>query len=476
MGCGVASVVGSKNPLKDLYGLGNSLQHRGQESAGFALGSKDAFLVFADKGTVDDIFYEYMDRVSYRASRGIVHTRYSTTGPSVGANSQPLITGDYCLGHNGNLINGEELRKKYDDRYKFKTTTDTEVMAHFLNEEGDPFLGAERIFEECEGAFNLVSMNNKGDLVLIRDPLAVHPFVWSGPMEDGRAYSASENVALASIGIYKWEDVPPGEVIVFSEGDEIERRNFSIGQRLWQCPMEKLYFMSHGSEFYIGDERKVVDDVRREWGKMLDEKYSFHNADISSYIPRSGMSYAMAGDMKEVFAVNPSSARIFITPEGKGEKVPDALNLSRIQRSQLKNPPIEGRVKNKTVVLKDDSVIRLNNAKAQALSLFQAGAKAVYIQVAAPPIKYPCHEGFDYPRRSELASARYETVEEANVGIARQISDYCNKSKEKVKVGFLSVEEMLKPLGGEGEHCTACFTGEYPYDIPPSLQDNMRLD
>ena len=224
----------------DLFVLESALQHRGTESAGFALGGEGYFFVFADHGSVYRVYTEYVDRCSYKASRGIGHNRYSTTGPSERGNAQPIKVGSYCIGHNGNLSNGLELRERYSQDFEFKTTTDTEIMGHFLDEGGDPFKGAERIFGECQGAFNLVAMNNRGEVVLIRDPRGFHPFVWTGMMSNGRAYAASENIALATLGIYGWEDVPPGEVIVFRKDGQVDRKNFSRGEDLCRCPMEVL--------------------------------------------------------------------------------------------------------------------------------------------------------------------------------------------------------------------------------------------
>ncbi len=474
--CGISAVVGSKNPVRDLYALQMSLQHRGQESAGFALSSGGYFLVFSDYGSVNKVFHDYVDKVSYRGSRGIAHNRYSTTGPSTPINAHPLIVGNYAIEDNGNLINGRKLLEKYRSEFKFKTATDTEMMGHFLNAEDNPFIGAERIFEECEGSYNLAAVNNKGELILIRDPIAMHPMVWTGQREDGSAYAASENLALASIGIYDWSDFPPGEVVVFRNDGSMERRNYGKGSRLWKCVMEPIYFMRHGSEIYVCDMRKTVGDVRREWGEMLDEMYPF-KVDVRSYVPRSGMGYAMGnGEMDDVFSVNEAWGRIYITPEGKGEMVTETLKMTRIDKSMLKNTPIRSKVKGMDLLLKEDSIIRLNNGKAQAKSLFDAGAKSLSIQSGAAPIKYPCFMGMDHSKRSQLAAAPYETVEEANEGIARQIADHCDVDHDRVRVGYNTIEGMLKPLGGKDcGWCTACFDGNYPYEIPNSLKENLKL-
>ncbi|MBN2330446.1 MAG: class II glutamine amidotransferase [Candidatus Aenigmarchaeota archaeon] len=474
-GCGISSVYGSKNPLRDLYILQKSLQHRGQESAGFALGSNGYYLVFADYGSVDHVFYEYVGKASIRAHMGIGHNRYSTTGSSTGQNSQPLKVGDWVLGHNGNLINTFALFEKYSEKHTFRTTTDSEIICYMLDQEKDPFKAAERIFDECEGAFNIVAMNNKGEQVLIRDAHAFHPFVWTDKRDDGSIYSASEDIALAALGIFDWKEVPPGEAIVIREGGEIERKNYSDNRRLWRCPVEVLYHMAHGSVYVAGGERKLVLEARKRWGGMLDQKYPFE-ADVHSYVPSSGLGYAMCALFDDAFSVNRFGGRIFMSPEGKGEQVEEALHLNRIERSMLKNPPIKKVVDGKRILLKDDTGIRINNAKAQSKSLFQAGAKSVAFQIAGAPIRYPCFMGFDHAQRKNLGAARFPDVEQANSGVAAAIADYCGVERNRVKVGYLDIDEMTEPLGGSCENCLSCFTGVYPSEIPDNLKAKLSLD
>ncbi len=384
------------------------------------------------------------------------------------------MVGKYCIGHNGNLMNGAELREEFSRRHDLKSTTDTEVMGLMLHEETDPFVGAENIFDKCEGSFNCVTMNNKGEVVLIRDPRAFQPFVWTDLMDNGKSHSASENIALSSIGIYDYEEIPPGEVIVYREDGSIDRKNFSTGEQLQKCPFEVLYFMRHGSEFEVNGERKVVVDIREEWGRMLESKYPI-DADVRSYIPRSGMGYAMSEKLEDIFSVNPYSERIYMMPDRKGEKVSDALKLSRIEKSRLKNPPIVQKVRGKSIVILDDTIVRGNNAKAQIASLFEAGAKEISMLVAGAPVRYPCHLGKDHSVRRNLIAAKYP-LKDANEAVAREITESCEVSPSKFNLGYLSLDEMLEPLGGEGDYCTACWTGEYPFKIPKSLKENMKLD
>ena len=232
--------------------------------------------------------------------------------------------------------------------------------------------------------------------------------------------------------------------------------------------------------YTVGGEKKLVVDTRRQWGEMLDKKYPLSDVDVRSYIPRSGMGYAMNDKLVDVFSANPFADRIYLRPHRKGETTSSGLDLSRLQMSMIKNPVIQAAVKGKRIGLKDDSMVRLNNSKAQAQSLFEAGAESVFFQIAAPPIRYPCFTGMDHSQRKTLAAARYDTIKDANDGVSAQIAEHCGVSGTRVGVGFLSLEEMLEPLGGmcRGRcgSCTACFTGDYPFDIPASLKDNMKLE
>ena len=476
--------MGSSNPLRDLYLLDIGIQHRGQESAGFAIGTEGGFPVLCrGYGTVDQVFQQYAEQSKTRATRGIAHTRYSTTGGSSLENAQPLLVENpssgnaIIIGHNGNLMNGQGLRQKYQGEYNFKSTTDTEAIGYILSQENDLLTGAERVFDECEGSFNLVVMNGRGELAIIRDEHAFQPLVWTG-MRDGGSYAASENIALTALGIFDWEYVPPGEAIVYRNDGSVDRRNFKRSPGTLCCPQEVLYFMRHGSVVMVKGKPRVVLDVRKQWGRMLWDKYQ---PDISavSYVPESGRGYVMGLDVPidDVFSRNQAVGRTYIHPEGKGEPTSSIFHLSRLEMTMLKLSPIVEKIKGRRVALYDDTNIRGNAQKAVARLLFGAGAESVEFYYAGPPFRYPCFYGKDHSTRRELIARHCGSVEEANERIAREVAEYCGVAPGRVRVGYLSLEEMLRPLGGPGGYCTSCWTGDYsPFSVPSYLQDNLKID
>ena len=192
--CGIAAVYNPANPIvRELYELGMALQHRGEESAGIAVSMDGDLFVYKDRGHVDDVFHG-LGKASFNSYAGIVHTRYSTTGLSGRKNAQPIRVGKVALGHNGNLVNTDELRQMFGERYDFDTTTDSELIACIFDEAPDMPTGAETASRLCKGSYNLVLLNNRGELGVFRDPSGNHPI--SVGFKGSALYAASEDFAF----------------------------------------------------------------------------------------------------------------------------------------------------------------------------------------------------------------------------------------------------------------------------------------
>ena len=493
MDCGVCSALYTDSVVRDLYTVAMGLQHRGQESAGFALSMDGGGDFVATRyGPVKRVFSDFADSVRSSSRSGIAHVRYSTTGGSNEANAQPLRIVNprngnvIVIGHNGNAINGQGLREQYAGEYDFQSTTDTEAMGYILSCEDDFASGARRLFDEVEGSFNLVAFNQRGEVALIRDRDAYHPFVWSGYREGQPSYAASENIALAPLGVFGVKEVPPGSLFVFGKDGGLTTTSFGAGPGC-RCPMEPLYFMRHGSDYHLPNGTvMLVDDLRRTWGRMLFEKYRDQLADVDvfSYVPESGRGYFMglmglgiSAPLEDVFSRNKAVGRTYISPAGKGEQMSKVIGLDRIGMTGLKNSPIVSRIKGRRLALLDDTAIRGNATKAVAQVVFSAGAESVHFLYAGSPFRYPCFYGMDHSRRRELVNRHREDVEdvgEANELFAREVAEEAGVDPSRVRVGFLGLSEMMKPLGGIQGNCHSCWTGEYPHMIPAYLQANMK--
>ncbi len=478
--CGLFGIYNDKEVKVNALKLGLSLFNRGQESCGLGFILNDgSFLLYHHNGTFYELYQTLGDFKSYSC---IGHTRYSNTGSSTERNIHPVKHGSVAVAHNGNLVNGYELRERYAPN-GLRTELDTEAIACIIDEEGSILEGIRRCENECVGSFNLAIVNNKGEMGFYRDSSGNHPLVWA---EHGDSvYVASEDIDLKSLHfraqgkipeiIISYRELEPGQLLL------IDKKGVRLEQitepREHFCWMEILYFMRHGSEI-----RGVpVADIRRRLGRRVAEKYKhwLNDSMVFSYSPESGRDYAMGGAKffraypEDIYSVNPAVGRVYMSPEGKGEESP----FSRMDRSMLKCPPIIGHIAGRDVVVFEDTIVRSNNFRAQAESAFSVGASTFTVLVAGPPIRYPCFTGMDHQDRKQLAAAPYKTTEEANEGIARNVAEYLGIARSRIRAGYLSFEEMndvIQESTGCIALCSACHDGNYWFHVPERLGPNFE--
>ncbi|MCA1989006.1 MAG: class II glutamine amidotransferase, partial [Desulfarculus sp.] len=214
--CGVFGVYGHPEAARlTYYGL-YALQHRGQESAGIVVSDGKRLKDRRAMGLVPDIFREE-DLKELTGHMACGHVRYSTTGSSIQANVQPFIINyaghSLCLGHNGNLTNAFDLRRRLEREGSiFQTTMDSEIVMHLLAR--NIHLGFEEglieALKELKGAYSFLFMT-EDTLVAARDPNGFRPLCL-GKLEDGYVV-ASETCALDLIDASFLRQVEPGEVV-----------------------------------------------------------------------------------------------------------------------------------------------------------------------------------------------------------------------------------------------------------------------
>lgn len=447
--CGVFGIWGSDESAHHAYTALYALQHRGQESAGIAVSDGEELNAYVGMGLVSEVFTErVLSELSGKAAIG--HNRYSTTGSSRSCNAQPLLEnfvgGQVAVAHNGNLINADLLRRRYEERgHIFHTSTDTEVIIHLLashhTSKSDPLFEA---LQHLQGAYSLVFLF-RDRIEAVRDPWGWRPLV-VGKMPDGSHVVASETVALDALGATFLREVSPGEIVTLSDSG-VSSRPFAEKQRPAHCIFEHIYF-ANPSSYLFGDN---VQLVRERLGERLAQEEPV-DADYVVPMPDSGRSaalgYARASGIpyREGIVPNRYVGRTFIKPTQR----------ERDTAVQLKHNVIREIVEGKRLVVVDDSIVRGTTTRGKMKQLRRAGAKEIHLRISCPPIRNACYFGIDFADPSRLI-ARDHSVEEI-----RQFLDVDS-------LHYLSIGGMLECVSlPKDNYCTACFSGEYriPVDRP----------
>ena len=445
--CGVFGVWGCPDAATRAYHALYAQQHRGQESAGIAVSDGRTLNAHVGMGLVPDVFNRrILDGLSGKAAIG--HNRYSTTGSSRGCNAQPIIqsfsAGQLAVAHNGNLCNASLLRNRFEDRgHIFHTTTDTEVLFHLLAapnhaDKADPLYHA---LQHLQGAYSLV-MLWADRIEAVRDPWGWRPLVL-GRTHDGFDCVASESVALDALGASLVREVEPGEIITLSD-EGVRSRRFAEQVTPAHCMFEHVYFANPSSRLF-GD---TVQLVRERLGEALAAEAPVE-ADCVIPMPDSGRSaalgYARASGLpyREGIVPNRYVGRTFIQP----------TQAQRNAAVQLKLNVVDEIVRDKRIIVVDDSIVRGTTTRGKMTQLRRAEAREIHFRVSCPPIRHPCYFGIDFPDPSQLI-ANNRSVEE--------IAEYLGVDS----LHFLSQEGMLSCVKRPAEHyCTACWSGRYRIDI-----------
>lgn len=462
--CGVFGVWAPGEEVAKLtyFGL-YALQHRGQESAGIATSNGDQLLVYKDMGLVSQVF----DETALNALQGhiaIGHTRYSTTGGSTWENAQPTLgptaSGTVALGHNGNLTNTAELVDLVAERYGNQcrgelargNTTDTALITALLAGDPDRTLEATalEVLPRLRGAFCLVFMDER-TLYAARDPQGVRPLVL-GRLERGWVV-ASETPALDIVGASFVREVEPGELIAI-DADGLRSTKFAAGQERAGCVFEYVYLARPDTTI----SGKSVHAARVAMGKELAKEHPV-DADLVIPVPESGtpaaVGYAQQSGIPfgQGLTKNAYVGRTFIQPSQTLRQLGIRLKLN----------PLREVIRGKRLVVVDDSIVRGNTQRALVRMLREAGAAEVHVRISSPPVKWPCFYGIDFASRAELI-ANGLGVEEIAASLGADSLGYISEE------GLVAATEQPRSA-----LCTACFSGQYPIELPPAERLGKHL-
>ncbi|MCX6893311.1 MAG: amidophosphoribosyltransferase [Verrucomicrobiota bacterium] len=453
--CGVFGVYGHPNAAElTYYGL-YALQHRGQESAGIVTSDGKQFHAHKGMGLVSQIFKGDIlhDMVGPMA---VGHTRYSTTGSSHLRNAQPLTVdcacGQIAIAHNGNLTNAARLREELEARGSiFQTSVDSEIILHLM---AQPVLNGEannlvQTLRRIEGAYSLVIMTEK-ELIGVRDPHGFRPLCL-GKIDDAWVL-ASETCALDLIHAKFVRDIEPGEIVVINADGVTSMQAFPEQTRRAFCIFEYVYFARPDSTIA----NRNVYRVRVEMGRQLAREFPIA-ADVVVPVPDSGNCAALGYSLESripfemAFVRNHYVGRSFLQPS----------QLIRDFDVRVKLNLIEELVKDKRVVVVDDSIVRGTTCKTRVNNLKEAGAKEVHVLVSCPPHMNPCVYGIDFPDRSKLMAANHSLEE---------IRKYLSADS----LCYLSQAGMIKATGlPASTFCMACYDGNYPVAFDPGVDKHI---
>lgn len=455
--CGVFAIYGHEDASRVTYFGLFALQHRGQESAGIVVSDGCNVSEHKGMGLASGVFKEsILQKLPGKLAIG--HVRYSTTGSSTISNAQPFLVhvGDdyYALAHNGNIVNAQPLRAELENRGSiFQSTMDSEVIIHLMA----PHLkrGLEKALsialQQVEGAYSLV-MLTRDKIIAARDPRGFRPLAL-GRLNGGWVI-ASETCAFDLVGAEYIRDVDPGEIVIIDAQGEKSIKPFAPVKHC-HCVFEMIYFARPDSQVF----GRNVYLCRKQLGRELAREYR-PDADMVMPFPDSG-NYAALGYAEESgipfemgMIRNHYIGRTFIQP----------TQPMRDFAVRVKLNPVKPLLKDKKVIIVEDSIIRGTTSRNRVKNLREIGIQELHMVISCPPTLFPCPYGIDFSSKGELIAAKKENE--------KDIAEFIGLDS----LHYLTVEGMIRATGMPKEcFCLACYTGDYPI-IPPEKIDKFCME
>ncbi|WP_045211582.1 amidophosphoribosyltransferase [Desulfonatronovibrio magnus] len=445
--CGLFGIYGHSEAARMAYFGLYALQHRGQESAGIVTWDGSKIREQKGMGLVADVFSEHHLGHQLKGDISLGHIRYSTTGASLIRNAQPFLVRfknmSIAVGHNGNLVNTYELRQELEDQGAiFQTTMDSEIIVHLISRymNGNSFEEALiKAMKRIKGAYTLLILAND-KLIAVRDPHGFRPLS-IGRVGDSYVL-ASETCAFDLLEAEYLRCVNPGEMVIIEQG-KLRSVFYAENQKNAACAFELIYFARPDS-IVFGQE---VYQSRKRMGMTLAREAPV-DADFVMPFPDSGM-YAGVGYAQEsglpfemAMIRNHYVGRTFIQPSQDMRDFGVRVKLN----------PARSMIRNRKLLIVEDSIVRGTTIKTRVKKLRELGAREIHMRVSCPPIRFPCFYGIDFSSKGELIAANHEVND-----IARYIG--------LDSLHYLSIDGLLKAINNNQGFCLACFNEDYP--VPP---------
>ena len=454
--CGVVGIysLSGKNVVPMVFDALRALQHRGQEAWGFAVPNKTPFkrvgLVSHSSSEFKKIAQEYS------SSCVIGHVRYSTMGTSTLDNAQPLKVKDLCVAHNGTIANAQELSNlvggcSFTPQNASDTLVAAERLVSLISENGEMGKALSILKNEMVGSYCFTFISDDNSVYAARDPKGFRPMVLGHKKSDDTYIVTSESAAVTAVGATLQRDVVPGELIKLSKNG-IETEKFSDDTSRAHCSFEFTYF-AHPSSNMEGHNIYVS---RKKIGQFMAKKFPIKDADLVIPVPDSARPAALGyaqelgvsfdeGLLKDRYSKK-GPLRSFIEPHQS-----DRVEINRWII------PISEIIRDKHVVVIDDSLVRGTSSKAIIKALRRAGAKKISMLITYPQINYPCYAGIDFPSQEELA-----TFTTGKNMTSDEITEMVRQSIDVDFLGYNDAENLANAVGiPKDSMCFTCSSGNY---------------
>lgn len=452
--CGIIGLLGEEGIAGEIYDSLLIMQHRGQDAAGMVTYT-DKFHIKKGKGLVRDVFSKSsLDHLG--GNIGIGHVRYPTLGGMGIEDAQPFISNTpygIAFAFNGNIINFSSLRDKLEteSRRIIISTSDAELLLNLLAEELEKdllfspdflFKAVGGLLDRVKGSYSVVALIKDKGILAFRDPYGIKPLIFG---RKGKSFCAvSESVVLDSLGYKVERDVMPGEAVFFSTERKLYTKKITE-QKHCPCIFEFVYFARPDSTI----DGVSVYKARLNLGKNIAAEIKKKGIQVDMVIPIPDTSRPVAISLSEELGVkyreglmkNRYIGRTFIMP----------YQHEREKLLRIKLSPIREIMKDKRVLIVDDSIVRGTTSKKIVQLIRDAGVREVHFASSSPPIKYPCYYGIDMQTKGELIAAK-NSIEEIRKSIGAD------------SLTYQSVNSLIDAVsdGKISNFCTACLTGRYP--------------
>jgi amidophosphoribosyltransferase len=479
--CGFIGMFGGRDVAAEMADGLLVLQHRGQDAAGIATFDGERFHVERGVGLVREVFDE-KTLARLPGTMAVGHTRYPTVGSGTADDAQPLYTNSphgIAMAHNGNVTNYVELRRGLGDATgrRLGTNCDVEVILNIFasalerNAKGPfaarAFAAVGEVFKKVHGSYSAAALVGGHGLVAFRDPYGIKPAIL-GRRREGRKTAwivASESATLQVLGYEVEGDLKPGEAVVIGTDGRLARKVVAgrgeEGHR--PCVFEYIYFARPDS---------TIDDVsvyraRLRLGETLAHLVRDRELEPDVVVPVPDSARAAALECARVLGVKYREGLLKNRYVGRTFIMPGQANRIRNVRAKLAPLPLE--LEGKKVLLVDDSIVRGTTTREVIKMVRGAGAKAVYLAVSAPPIKYPCVYGIDMQTRTEFIARKLKSPDRIAAAIGADALVY------------MTIPGMVKAVKGPTkkirQFCMACMDGNYPtHDVTPQVLRTIEAE